>query len=453
MFPYRGEGLAAFPLVVIVIYRINHVNFLYKLIKGGALFVKKKASCENEFYKHKDIFWRLPAILLIAVLLMAACGRNSTDSAKDDQNPSSTAKSRTCFFEEKENGFYFIPAMDEEYLYFFDEDAQSAVKVCGKANCGHRSEDCNARFGSSSMNTLNMYSLQNYHGKIYLWSASSMDGPHLYSADPDGTNHQDLGGLKIDTARGQGGVEASFISDDNVYVIAIVGTNNLGYQYMRFYKRSLEAGAEAQLIYADEDEKTVEHRMSQLTVEDGLVYFEDVAFFDGTNRLESRLYRYDPSKDELQNILTLENKQIIYTVKNQKIYYSAYNYAAEMSEAVCCYDPKTEENTVFLSTGGNVITWDQQYFVTEQYDFKNDAAASLSFFSEKGELIREVPADRLLNDPAESNICLSENYIVTDSYDFINSPVSQTIRIFKKEDILKGDYHYSELKFTMSYGN
>ena len=292
--------------------------------------------------------------------------------------------------------------------------------------------------------------LQTYHEKIYLWSSSHTDGPHLYCADLDGKNHMDLGALKIDNAHGQGGVEASFLSDNTVYVIAVAGINSLGYQYQRVYKRRIEAGEEAQLIFADEDEQSVEHRISQLRVADGLVYFQDIAFYDGLDRLESRLYRYDPVKDELRNILTLTNKQIYYTVKDRMIYYSAFNYAEQSYEEVFRYDPEKEESTIFCSVGG-LITWDGKNFVIEEFVNEEELRPSaVTFVSPDGEKVCEIAFSLLTNDPSFSSISMSEKYVVTDTFDDSDNEI---IRIFKKEDLMKGDLHFSELRFKMSYEN
>ena len=389
---------------------------------------------------------------------MFSCSKKAKETAADTNTASNTAKSGACFFEDGENGFYFATALEEEYLFFYDEAAQSAVKTCGKANCRHDSNDCNSRFGTGSSNMINMYNLQYDHGKIYLWSSSTMEGPHLYSADPDGTNHEDLGALKIDMTRGQSGVYASFILNDMVYVIATVGTNQLGYQYQRFYKRSIQPGADTVLLFADEDEKTVEHRMDALVVCDGMVYFVDDAFLDGTNRFESKLYRYDPAKDELQNILTLENKRINYTVKDQKVYYSAFNYEGQLCyEDFCCYDPETKESQSFYPAGGH-ITWDGQHFVLSQFEYDAElsekynkdelSVTAVLFISENGELIREIPAEQLAEDLSEANICMSEEYIVTDAYIFKDNQFAEEIRIFKKDDVLDGKLEYQTITFT-----
>ena len=390
-------------------------------------------------------------ILLAAeITFLVSCSGPDKGSDHNSDDLSNTAKSIACSFEETDNGFYLVPAYDSEYLYYYDDNARSAVKVCGKANCVHDSGDCDARFGNAMFSSISAYTLQSYHGKIYLWNSSHTDGPHLYSADSDGKNHKDLGALKIDNARGQGGVEASFISDNTAYVIAVAGISSLGYQYHRVYKRSIEAGAEAQLIFADEDEQSVEHRINQLRVDDGLVYFQDIAFYDGLDRLESRLYRYDPVKDELRNILTLTDKQIYYTVKDGMIYYSAFNYAEQSYEEICCYDPENDESTSFCSAGG-LITWDGKNFVIEEFVNEEELMPSaVTFVSPDGEKVCEIAFSQLTYDPSFSGISMSESYVVTNTFDDSDNEI---IRIFKKEDLLKGDLHFSELRYKMSYAN
>ena len=403
----------------------------------------------------------LCTIAAVFLIFTASCGKSGQNIVNTSTKTSNTAKSGACIIEETDRGFYLVSVNDDEYLYFYDEAAKTAVKTCGKANCQHNSDSCNAKFGSSG--SINWYNLQFYQGKIYLWTSSSMNGVQLYSADPDGTNHQDLGALKIDMTRGQGGIEASIISDDMVYVLAIVGTNHLGYQYMRFYERSLEPDAEAHLIFADEDEKTTEHRMGQLVAEDGLIYFTDIAFYDGLNRMESRLYRYDPSMDELKTVLALENRRIAYTVKNQKVYYSAYDYAANAYEKVRCYDPAAGKSTDFFQTGGQ-ITWDGKHFIilefeydavlSEKYQTAVDKPSAVVFVSEDGKEEKTVTADQLAEDPSEMNICMSENYIYTEAYMFdpIENKHTHEIRIFRKADVLNGSYDAASIHFIRSMG-
>ena len=88
-------------------------------------------------------------VLLTQISFLTSCSSAEKETGLSGDDLSNTAKSAACFFEETDNGIYLVSANDSEYLYYYDDNARSAIKVCGKANCVHNSGDCDARFGNA----------------------------------------------------------------------------------------------------------------------------------------------------------------------------------------------------------------------------------------------------------------------------------------------------------------
>ena len=76
--------------------------------------------------------------------------------------------------------------------------------------------------------------------------------------------------------------------------------------------------------------------------------------------------------------------------------------------------------------------------------------SAVTFVSPDGEKVCEIAFSQLTYDPSFSGISMSESYVVTNTFDDSDNEI---IRIFKKEDLLKGDLHFSELRHKMSYAN
>ncbi len=122
---------------------------------------------------------------LIICLLIVACCKNSTDNNSDKPTTSGYEDyiiygSNIDSYIETSTGSYYI---DESYVYYTDRGNTKYVKLCGKPDCKHNSEDCNAYIGPSSIGA--------YKDHIYWWRFDFTErGLSLYRMDLDGSNHE-----------------------------------------------------------------------------------------------------------------------------------------------------------------------------------------------------------------------------------------------------------------------
>ena len=79
-----------------------------------------------------------------------------------------------------EAGYYFN---NEGLLYFLDGATGNVTVVCGRPECDHKGNDCNA--------WVNTHMLSYYQGKLYYVNADAKSNSMwtLYSVEPNGTNH------------------------------------------------------------------------------------------------------------------------------------------------------------------------------------------------------------------------------------------------------------------------
>ncbi len=142
----------------------------------------------------------LAAVLMtVFILSLAACdnhggtklptaigGDNSvmgTDFQKNMNQSTDSLMNEMCM---AENGYYF---QYNGMIYYIDKETSASTILCGKPECSHDNENCNA--------FVNALFLQYYDGKLY-WSHNDYEqkngtvthmGERLHCMDLDGTNH------------------------------------------------------------------------------------------------------------------------------------------------------------------------------------------------------------------------------------------------------------------------
>ena len=99
------------------------------------------------------------------------------------------------------SGFYYIdqPRTSSTYVMYVDNGSDTAIKLCGRADCTHNNNDCNAYVRNGKM-------ISYYGGYLYVVSGdASVDGfCNLFRIKPDGTDR--MVALDIHTfAKEQGG--------------------------------------------------------------------------------------------------------------------------------------------------------------------------------------------------------------------------------------------------------
>ncbi len=83
-------------------------------------------------------------------------------------------------------GVYFMQeAQDpkDSYIWYTDHGSDQMIKLCGRADCNHNNEDCNAYVFGGSL-------ISYYGGYLYaIWGNMSEDDCKLIRMEPDGSNH------------------------------------------------------------------------------------------------------------------------------------------------------------------------------------------------------------------------------------------------------------------------
>ena len=120
----------------------------------------------------------------IVCLLIVACNNSLNNNA---DNPTTSGYEDYIIYGanidsyiETSTGSYYL---DKKYIYYTDKGSVKYVKLCGKPDCKHNSEDCNAYIGETTIGL--------YKDHIYWWGRDDREqGLSLYRMDLDGSNHE-----------------------------------------------------------------------------------------------------------------------------------------------------------------------------------------------------------------------------------------------------------------------
>ena len=89
-------------------------------------------------------------------------------------------------FECTDTGVYFMcqDIQGKSFLLYGDHGSDTLVKLCGRPDCDHTGQDCNAYFSSTGT------SVCYYNG--YLYVTTSGGGARLYRMNPDGSDRVEV---------------------------------------------------------------------------------------------------------------------------------------------------------------------------------------------------------------------------------------------------------------------
>lgn len=83
-------------------------------------------------------------------------------------------------------GVYFMQEAQDpkgSYIWYTDHGSDQMIKLCGRPDCDHNNEDCNAYIYDGSL-------ISYYGGYLYaVWGSMSDDDCKLIRMEPDGSNH------------------------------------------------------------------------------------------------------------------------------------------------------------------------------------------------------------------------------------------------------------------------
>ena len=115
----------------------------------------------------------IAAYILLCICLTGCGGTNQKDygenynQEQDAQNFSMIRNAAAT-----ENGFYVL---QDQYVYFIDKKSKKAVPLCGKPNCKHKDNSCNASGEYSGICRKSLCSSRRF-GRINLFFVSNQPG-------------------------------------------------------------------------------------------------------------------------------------------------------------------------------------------------------------------------------------------------------------------------------------
>ena len=187
-------------------------------------------------------------LVMLALVSLLACGNNTkTDISGNGATLDDTQPYFNTVFHviaKGEKGYYFISKAETDkkytsdtFLFYMDGTTKECIKLCGKAECNHKNEECNAYLGKDYLKNIYFY-----NNKLYLIKYENGKAV-LEEILPDGTDRNKIGEIVTSTGKEQVAQKLAF-SGDNVYILD--GNENESsendIQTVRVYKMSLLDG-------------------------------------------------------------------------------------------------------------------------------------------------------------------------------------------------------------------
>ena len=122
--------------------------------------------------------------LALSLLTLTACrvGKMNGDANFDSERGFIHMLRETCA---TEDAFYYG---DGHLIYYVDRNTGISMPLCGKPECEHNNDTCNAYYPGA------LYNICNYNGRLYIIRS----GVKIYSCNYDGTNRQEVMTLSRD---------------------------------------------------------------------------------------------------------------------------------------------------------------------------------------------------------------------------------------------------------------
>jgi hypothetical protein len=280
--------------------------------------------------------------LSLAITCLCACGK----SQKNSTNASSTeAYSLRNVMAEVGNGLVFFPDMGMNYdlplLYYWDTEQNLVVPLCGKADCSHTDETCNAYFEHPSIYTVNCY-----QDHIYLaMQGEKSSEQQLVRVDLDGSNREVLCQIE---AEGDEWIVPNYglVYQDTFYMKVSTNEVNEAGDSWAVYAQPLDGKSKAKCIYKPQDDAWSRHDPDDLFICGDKLYFSETKYRD--TETEEDLYCYDLNTGELTLLLSGESTG--YVMCGDSIYFRTSRFTGDVLRG----DKSMEYGPVFrydLATG------------------------------------------------------------------------------------------------------
>lgn len=134
---------------------------------------------------------RTVTMIIILMLLLCSCGsadQRGADARTIDTNRSFTHYNQIIMAAETADTIYFISRTADSFIKYVDKATGISGLLCGKAECEHNNDSCNAHIGGTTILGLFVYGERLY----WLNSGSPRSGMPVYSMALDGTDHREV---------------------------------------------------------------------------------------------------------------------------------------------------------------------------------------------------------------------------------------------------------------------
>ncbi len=145
--------------------------------------------------------------IIVVLMFITACGKNNMTNIAESTDRYTTAVrwdketakvwfvSDITYSAETIGGLYITPLTDIYRIYYWNEETNDVIPLCGKVECTHDELSCNACFpfvGTAPMDV--------YRNQLYVW-ASDEEGKHLFRMELDGSNREIVCELETEDGR------------------------------------------------------------------------------------------------------------------------------------------------------------------------------------------------------------------------------------------------------------
>lgn len=377
------------------------------------------------------------ALAAILTLSLAACGDNSSTSPQSAGLPragSNDGMLETDFQKNmhqstlEEYGFYICETGDGYYflfncfVYFMEKETGASTILCGKPDCAHNDETCNAFVSDASFLTY-------YNGRLY-WSQDDYvqengsivcKGERLYSMELDGTGHTIVQQLEFVPG-----------GDTGIYITCpIIHRGNIYFAYSgALYTAELGADIQdAVLIYgeekADDGSRVLDlyEMRYELWADGNAVYFmaKNVQQDDGTYK--DTLFRYDTQTGKAEEVWKVPDEADVGAWDTTGVRVTQWYVSDEciwfyLSGNGIWYTELSTGKTAKLTdvaVSAGVASFSDQYIVVMSKSVAGvnllDSGSALSggdalyVYDYEGRLIREVSLDQIYEDCDKVSAC------------------------------------------------
>lgn len=368
------------------------------------------------------------ALAVILTLSLAACGDNNSanlpkpnvsgdntilgsDFQKDMSQSKAFHLSNCC---ENENGYFF--RYGDGNVYYLDKESGASTILCGKPECSHTDDTCNAWAYGNFMTY--------YDGKLY-WSSHDYiqenggvtdKGERLHCMDLDGTNHTVI--QELDFVPG---------GDTNTFLTKpIIHRGIVYFCYSgRLYVVSLGADIDnAVCIYGEEIIDDGNHIINpnemyyELWADGDMVYFMAKNVKQSNGTYKDTLYSYDPQNEKLKKVWQVPDKAEVGTWSSTGVSVSSwyvsggYIYYYLSGNDLWYADLSTGKNAkladVDLNAGEAIFSSEYIVVMSKEVwgqDLISGSAAvkggdTLYVYNYNGELIKEISLKQIYDDSA-----------------------------------------------------